>query len=221
MSQSGGGVDALWSAGTATSTLKRKRLPPEHPTTAVHSHSSSMDTTTVKNGSSNGAHQYISPASDDHDGDMRGVVGSTSSLGSAASSVFTHNSNAFAHNQDQSLSSTKAAAINGFTPLTNHADSSPPKGNSPQYYAHSSADMAAVTSNDAVTSSHVLAAASSESTPQRAPRPQMLPPPGKVKGYRAVWDPELDNKLSKEERKRATFRKKDFGAEVCYIFTSC
>jgi histone-lysine N-methyltransferase SETD1 len=42
----------------------------------------------------------------------------------------------------------------------------------------------------------------------------MLPPPGKVKGYRAVWDPELDNKLSKEERKRATFRKKDFGAEV-------
>ena len=43
-------------------------------------------------------------------------------------------------------------------------------------------------------------------------------PPGKVKGYRAVWDPELDSKLSKEERKRATLRKRDFGAEVRYIF---
>jgi histone-lysine N-methyltransferase SETD1 len=46
----------------------------------------------------------------------------------------------------------------------------------------------------------------------------MLPPPGKVKGYRAVWDPELDNKLSREERKRATFKKREFGTEVRYKF---
>lgn len=79
--------------------------------------------------------------------------------------------------------------------------------------------MAVTAADDAVNTTHVLAAASSsEPTPQRAPRPQMLPPPGTVKGYRAVWDPELDNKLSKEERKRATFRKKDFGAEVRYLF---
>ena len=45
----------------------------------------------------------------------------------------------------------------------------------------------------------------------------MLPPPGKAKGYRVVWDPELDNKLSKEERKRATPRKKEFGTEVRHI----
>ena len=29
-----------------------------------------------------------------------------------------------------------------------------------------------------------------------------------------VWDPELDGKLSKEERKRATLRKREFGTEV-------
>lgn len=45
----------------------------------------------------------------------------------------------------------------------------------------------------------------------------MLPPPGKAKGYRVVWDPELDGKLSREERKRATLRKRDFGTEVRYI----
>jgi histone-lysine N-methyltransferase SETD1 len=181
-------------------------------------------TSSAGHGIGNGANQYISPASDDHDSDMLRGVGSASSLGSVASSVFTHNSGAFAHNQDQfhSSSSRKASAINGLTPLTNHAESSPPKGNaSPQYYAtsHSAADMAAIAASDAATSSRVLAAASSsEPTPQRAPRPQMLPPQGTVKGYKAVWDPELDNKLSKEERKRATFRKKDFGTEVRYIF---
>ena len=44
----------------------------------------------------------------------------------------------------------------------------------------------------------------------------MLPPPGKAKGYRVVWDPELDGKLSREERKRATIRKREFGTEVRY-----
>lgn len=212
MSQSGGG-----------DTLKRKRPSPDHPSKASHTHNHppSMATTTANHGNTNGngVHPYISPASDDHDSDMMRGVGSASSLGSAASSVFTHNSSAFAHNQEQFLNSRKASAINGFTPLTNHADSSPAKGNSPQYYAHSSANMAVTAADDGANTSHVLAAASSaEPTPQRAHRPQMLPPPGKVKGYRAVWDPELDNKLSKEERKRATFRKKDFGAEVRYMF---
>lgn len=211
MSQSGG-VD----------TLKRKRPSPDHLSKASsHNHPSSMSTTTANHGNTNGngVQPYISPASDDHESDMMRGVGSASSLGSAASSVFTHNSSAFAHNQEQSLNSRKASAMNGLTPLTNHADSSPTKGNSPQYYAHSSANMAVTAADDTANTSHVLAAASSsEPTPQRAPRPQMLPPPGTVKGYRAVWDPELDNKLSKEERKRATFRKKDFGAEVRYMF---
>jgi histone-lysine N-methyltransferase SETD1 len=39
-----------------------------------------------------------------------------------------------------------------------------------------------------------------------------------VKGYRAVWDPELDGRLKREERKRAQIRTKDFGLEVRNIF---
>ncbi|EGP85597.1 histone methyltransferase, partial [Zymoseptoria tritici IPO323] len=94
------------------------------------------------------------------------------------------------------------------TPLTSHSDSSPPKVSTPQH-----AHMSATDPTGASATTHVP---TSTDAPQRerAPRPQMMPPPGKVKGYRAVWDPELDNKLSKEERKRATFRKKDFGAET-------
>jgi histone-lysine N-methyltransferase SETD1 len=49
-------------------------------------------------------------------------------------------------------------------------------------------------------------------------RPSMQLPPGKVKGYRAVWDPELDGRLKREERKRAQIRTKDFGLEVRNIF---
>jgi len=52
----------------------------------------------------------------------------------------------------------------------------------------------------------------------RKERPQMLPQRGKAKGYRVVWDPELDGKLSKEERKRATLRKREFGTEVRNTF---
>lgn len=139
-------------------------------------------------------------------GDMLRDVGSASSLASAASSVFTHNSHAAAQNR-------KLSAPNGLTPLTNHTDhSSPPKGNSPRH-SRTAADMASL--DGVVASSHVPA---SNVTPERPRRTQMLPPPGTVKGYRAVWDPELDGKLSKEERKRATFRKRDFGAEVRYTF---
>lgn len=158
------------------------------------------------------AHQYTSPDSDEmqtDQGDMLHGVGSASSRGSAASSVFTHTSHAFAHNS-------KASTGNGLTPLTNHTDSSPPKGNSPRY-SKTAADMASI--DGAITTTLVPTSDITPQPPQeRAQRPQMLPLPGTVKGYRAVWDPELDGKLSKEERKRATFRKRDFGAEVRFIF---
>jgi histone-lysine N-methyltransferase SETD1 len=49
-------------------------------------------------------------------------------------------------------------------------------------------------------------------------RPSMQLPPGKVKGYRAVWDPELDSRLKREERKRAQVRTKEFGLEVRNTF---
>lgn len=187
MSQSGGieGIDRISSPGS----LKRKRPTTDtarsrpSPGAAVNSTSSRHMATT--NGAS--ASQYTSPDSD--------------SLGSTASSVFTSNSHAFAQN--------RKASTNGLTPLTNHTEPSPPKGNSPHHSKHT-ADMAST--------SHVPASDIASSSQERTQRPQMLPPSGQVKGYRAVWDPELDNKLSREERKRAMFRKRDFGAEVRYTF---
>lgn len=157
---------------------------------------------------------YTSPDSDEmhqsDPGDLLRGVGSASSLNSAASSVFSHNSQAFAHNRNTSI-------VNGLTPLTNHTESSPPKGNSPQ---HMKSTMDTSNSNGAVATSRTPASdtAPSHPTHPRKERRQMLPPPGKAKGYRVVWDPELDVKLSKEERKRATPRKKEFGTEVRNTF---
>jgi histone-lysine N-methyltransferase SETD1 len=172
--------------GTSPRSLKRKR----------HLDSSTRSHNMTTNGAP-GSH-YISPNSDDMGDALRG---STSSLGSVPPSNLHHNNSAFSHNH-------KASGVNGLTPLTSHSDSSPRKVSTPQYSHMASADPPGTSA-----ASHMP---TSNFAPQRerAPRPQMLPPPGKVKGYRAVWDPELDNKLSKEERKRATFKKKDFGAEV-------
>jgi histone-lysine N-methyltransferase SETD1 len=141
-----------------------------------------------------GAHNLMHPS--EHD-DMLGGIGSASSLGSTASSVF---------------SQSRKSLSNGLTPLTNHTDSSPQKGNSP-LHPHVTAGMAAANGTELRTP----VSESSEQTARKS-RPQMLPPSGKIKGYRAVWDPELDVKLSKEERKRATQRKKEFGLEVRYNF---
>ena len=227
MSQSGHGVEATRRSASPGS-LKRKRDSPAFPHSRpspremsngaklanggtslhdprIHINSSAADGTTTK--------QYTSPDSDEmhqsDPGDLLRGVGSASSLNSTASSVFSHNSQAFAHNR-------KASVANGLTPLTNHTESSPPKGNSPQN-PKSATDMAS--SNGVFATSHVPA---SDTTPEpsqpRTERPQMLLPPGQAKGYRVVWDPELDGKLSKEERKRATPRRREFGTEVRYTF---
>ena len=153
-----------------------------------------------------GTAQYRSPESEE---DASKGFGSASSLTSTASSVFSHNSHAFGSNRNHSLP-------NGHTPLSSHTESSSPKGNSPRMQK-SSSDMAA--SNGAYTTSHVPASHTTPDPSQpRRNRPQMLPPPGAAKGYRVVWDPELDGKLSREERKRATPRKREFGTEVRRTF---
>jgi histone-lysine N-methyltransferase SETD1 len=197
-----------------TATLKRKRLPSP-------AASSSQSSRRLTNGASlpssasataNGEH-YTSPDSDEMQtsdtGDMLRGVGSASSLGSTVSSVFSHNSHSFAINSKASAS--------GYTPLTTHTDSSPPKGSSPRL-SKPATEMASL--HGAVASTSHLPPSDTTPDPpqQQRPRPQMLPPPGKAKGYRAVWDPELDNKLSREERKRAAFKKRDFGAVVRYTF---
>jgi len=59
---------------------------------------------------------------------------------------------------------------------------------------------------------------SSEANHSRDERTPMHLPPGKAKGYRAVFDPELASGLKREERKKATFIKKEFGLEVRQTF---
>lgn len=214
MSSGGGGVEAT-RRSASPGLLKRKRelshprdsssLYPKAPKLANTFTSSSLVGGVGVNGRD--PVHYRSPDSDEmhhsDSGDTLRGIGSASSLTSTASSVFSSNSHAFAQNRTSSLA-------NGLTPLTSHSDSSPPKIGSPPSSAKTMTVMASTNGTSAV--SHMLA-----SQPPQQQRPQMLPPPGKAKGYRVVWDPELDGKLSREERKRATLRKRDFGTEVRYI----
>ncbi|GAM89196.1 hypothetical protein ANO11243_072330 [Dothideomycetidae sp. 11243] len=58
---------------------------------------------------------------------------------------------------------------------------------------------------------------SSEATPLPSPprdRKTARPPTGETKGYRAVWDPELDSKLGKEEKRKMKPKLKQFGSEA-------
>lgn len=159
--------------------------------------------------------QYPSPDSDEprrsETGGLLHGANSTSSLNSAASSVFSQGSQSWGQNRASSLA-------NGLTPLTNHSDSSPAKTSSPRA-AHISAGMSST--NGVHASSDVRSSSAAEiSSKSRPPgdRPSMQLPPGKVKGYRAVWDPELDGRLKREERKRAQIRTKEFGLEVRNTF---
>jgi [histone H3]-lysine4 N-trimethyltransferase SETD1 len=218
MSSGGGGVEAVRSASPGT--LKRKRelshsrsspgAPPKNTKYGNGTFTSSRLSNSTSADVRDAAQHYRSPDSDEmHQSDsgeaLRGI-GSASSLASTASSVFSA-SNAHAYAQNR-----KASLANGLTPLTSHSDSSPPKLTSPPN-SRSAADMAANPADGASATAHMP---SSDTTHKE--RPRMLPPPGKAKGYRVVWDPELDGKLSREERKRATLRKRDFGTEVRCTF---
>ena len=235
MSQPPGGVEAI-NRSASPGTLKRKRDTPNfsysrpsdgnltktaklakggaNSPSLLHSHTNATSQRAEQ--ATAGAHGpsaklYRSPDSDEmhqsDSGDTLQGVGSASSLASTASSVFSSNSQAFAHNR-------KASLANGLTPMTSHSDSSPPKTSSP-HASKAAAEMASIDG------AHV---ASVDITPAPTPahktRPQMLPPPRTARGYRAVWDPEMDNKLSKEERKRAIVRKREFGTEVRSEFHS-
>ncbi|KAI7495084.1 histone H3-K4 methyltransferase Set1 [Hortaea werneckii] len=213
MSHSSGGVDAL-RRSASPGMLKRKRETPDftHSRASPPSHSKSArsGTSSATFSSSRLSHstsaydrqpshtKYRSPDSDElqqsDSGDTLRGIGSASSLASTASSVFSSNSHAFALNRKPSLA-------NGLTPLTNHSDSSPPKPSSPAPITAHTGKMAPSLDGSAANTT-------------KEHRPNMLPPPGKAKGYRVVWDPELDGKLSREERKRATIRKREFGTEA-------
>ncbi|KAK4553033.1 histone methyltransferase set1 [Recurvomyces mirabilis] len=210
MSHSGGGLETL-RRSASPGTLKRKREGASSPSTftkatKLTSNTSSAASRLGANATGDPRKHYRSPESDEalHSdaGDTLHGVGSASSHASTASTVFSSSSQALAQNHKSSL-------LNGLTPLTSISDSSPPKQRSPSH-AHFSSEMTTINGDaHALTADHTL-----EPPIAKKERPQMLPPSGKAKGYRVVWDPELDGKLSKDERKRATLRKREFGTET-------
>lgn len=222
MSQSGGVQAARRSV--SPSSLKRKRGLTDYTNSRLSqraklaqgasSHSSSSPGNAHLSVAAGGHRQYPSPDSDEpqrpESGDHLLGAGSTSSLNSATSSVFSHGSQASAQNRASSHA-------NGLTPLTNHSDSSSSKAFSPRA-AQSMAEMSAATNGTHASSTMHSSDTAQASSQPRADRPSMQLPPGKAKGYRAVWDPELDGRLKREERKRATVRTKEFGLEVRNTF---
>lgn len=219
MSQAGDAAEVRRSSSPGGA-VKRKRGLAEY-TNSRLSQSSAVKVAKVTDGAtasstsrlhqaSSDVKQNRSPDSDEvqhsETGDLLHGLGSASSLNSTASSVFSHGSNAKAHKRP----------AQGYTPLTSHSDSSPPKTQSPNT-GLSSANMSA--SNGARAS---LPRPSSDATHKSSQahneRSSMHLPPGKVKGYRAVWDPDLARGLNKEERKKTAVRVKEFGLEVRDIF---
>lgn len=150
--------------------------------------------------------QRISPS------DMLNTVGSTSSLSSNASSIF---SNTIASHAADASSSNMSA----LTPLTN-AESSPSNGKmpSPRSIKRTFDDMRHGGSESPYLAPTANSRAASRTiTPVQTPpenRLQARPGPGVVKGLKITLDPVLDHKVSSKERKtlKATYR--EFGAEV-------
>ncbi|KAK4979439.1 histone methyltransferase set1 [Elasticomyces elasticus] len=149
----------------------------------------------------------VSPASDGprhtDAGDVLNGIGSASSLASNASSIF-------------SAPSSRHLGASSLTPLTN-TDSSPPSKtadprlNKKPYGSMSASNGLLVGATTALPPRH-----SRNLTPEPSPpqdRPSLRPPQGEAKGYRAVYDPELDGKLSKDQKKKVKVRTKQFGAE--------
>ncbi|KAI4716776.1 histone H3-K4 methyltransferase Set1 [Aureobasidium sp. EXF-10727] len=144
-------------------------------------------------------------------GDLLNAVGSTSSLASTVSSVFSANAHLPKANGH---SSTNIAAL---TPLTYPA-SSPLKSHSP---LASSKPLLNTTHTEPSPLGLAVAGTTrgpyEKTTPRPSPPPERLriiPPTGKAKGYRTVFDPLTTNdELSEKEKKSAKVKIRSFGTE--------
>ena len=145
-------------------------------------------------------------------GDPLNGVGSRSSS-STTSSIFSSN-----HRGTGPSFSNGGSLITSLTPLTN-TDSSPPGTNKspPTHAIHS---LLSGIDGDLATESlanlameHTPAALTPVSSPGLTPT-QPRPGKGEVKGIKAVYDPELDKKLSSKEKKERKVQYKTFGEEV-------
>ncbi|GAB7353299.1 hypothetical protein MBLNU459_g3799t1 [Dothideomycetes sp. NU459] len=156
------------------------------------------------------AHNNLHPSeSDARDaGDLLNGIGSASSLGSTESSVFSSTANA-------ARSNSKMSGGAALTPLT-QPSSSPSKPLSP-YPGSKPAHTSSMANSSHPRPSATPKAFAQNATSRTSPphnRPQARPPPGAAKGYRASWDPDLDNKLGKEEKKRSQIKTRSFGTET-------
>lgn len=103
------------------------------------------------------------------------------------------------------------------TPITTHESSPPSKPFSPR----SSRTAASQVGTDAYGSTYRVddVRATNTLTPTATPpqrRTQARPDQGEVCGYKALYDPELDTKISSKERKKLRVRYKTFNNEVSY-----
>ncbi|GAB7337597.1 hypothetical protein MBLNU457_g2902t1 [Dothideomycetes sp. NU457] len=152
------------------------------------------------------SHSRHSATNDVHSGepgDLLNGLSSASSLQSTASSNLSLNSQATKNN----------ARMSSSTPLTSYEDS-PSKVRSPvtaEVRKPNGSSLLPSTVEKSRTSSQ-NASPLPPSSPQS--RPEARPRHGETKGYRAVWDPELDNKLGKEEKRKLKPKLKQFGEEA-------
>lgn len=220
---------------TAPSVLQRKQersfqdsLDPRRSSTRSSVHSASWGDTAVRAATNQDRlHKGSGTATDDahtHSprddidcqqgevGDLLNGVGSASSHASTASSVF---SNQKAHAISNSNGTIPASHV--LTPLTNVESSPPEKGVSPTYnkaYYQAHVDnMATFGAPNGDPSQSPSAAITPVHTPPENDF-SLFPPPGEPRGMKATYDPELDPKLSKTERKKYKVRYRTFGEEV-------
>lgn len=149
-------------------------------------------------------------------GDISHEVGSTSST-STASSVFSAANREFnmAHHEGPRTSTS-------LTPLTNIGSSprasgvnSPPKRrlHDPHLLAGGWGRSPSRDCNEEV----FTASGSALVLPQISSAPQARPGKGTVKGFKAVYDPDLDKTLKGKEKRSRQVQYKPFGEDVCLI----
>ena len=164
------------------------------------------------NGELNGAPR--TSAQEDNEcanGDIIHEVGSASST-STASSVFS------AGPREINMGYPGLQKSTSLTPLTN-IDSSPRNGLnlSPKRVAH---DQHLSTILPGSPSTPPYADSNNLVLDHELPskRPHARPGPGEIKGFKAVYDPDLDSALRGKEKKSRPAQYKPFGEEVCLVF---
>ncbi len=147
-------------------------------------------------------------------GDLLNGVGSASSLTSTVDSVFSHNSHS-----NPVIKTGSGAGFSSMTPLTNHESSPPERSYSPRFEKLTTDIKHVSTSgfNYHVEAIQLPRSTSVSITPIATPPQKSVrarPGPGELKGFKALYDPELDQKLAAKDKKKVKVRYKKIGEEV-------